>query len=307
MIVSIKIMDIRTAFTLVIGQLNRPVITSYDLGLILFRLYQSKTYKGEALGRIRKDIPSRTDFNRLVREILENGVIQRTSSIHHQDVYLILGKETAAPEDIACSIDPFAYISHMSAMEWHGLTDRIPKLLFLSAPAPQKWRKFALDRMRKDLGEEGFDLYKAAHLPGLRNLKVEKISRKTVNRYASIHLGAFTSVKGRPLRVSSIGRTFLDMIREPDLCGGIYHVIECFEEHAKRYLKLIVDEVERHGTKIDRVRAGYILEERCGVTHLAIEGWVVCAERGGSRKLYAKNEYSPDYSEKWCLSINIEE
>ncbi len=300
-------MNIHTAFALSIGQLNQPVVTSYDLGLILFRLYRTKRYKGEALSRFKNDAPNRSDYNRRVRELLTNGLIQQSTSIRHKDAFLLIGKETASPEDVACSIDPFAYISHMSAMEWHGLTDRIPKLLFLSSPAPQTWRKFALERMHKDLGDEDITAYETSGLPKLRKLNVEKIFRKTVNRFASIHLGAFTSVKDRPLRVSSIGRTFLDMIREPDLCGGIYHALEIYEEYAQRYLKLALDEIDRHGTKIDKVRAGYILEERCGITDPVIETWTECAERGGSRKLYAHDEYSPVYSEKWSLSINIEE
>ncbi len=300
-------MIVSTALTLNLGSLNQPVVTSYDLGLILFRLYRTKHYKGESLDEISKDLPDRTDYKRQVQKILESGVIHQSNKVKHRDVYFILGKESATPEEIVCCIDPFAYLSHMSAMEWHGLTDRIPKILFISSPPEALWRKFALERMQKDFGEDDFTLYKSAKLPVLQHLRLEKISGKTVNRYASSHRGSFTLVKGSSLRVSSIGRTFLDMIREPDLCGGIYHVLEIYKEHAKDNLNLILNEIDRHGTKIDKVRAGYILEERVGISNSVIDAWMVLVKRGGSRKLYAHNEYSPVYSEKWCLSINIEE
>jgi predicted transcriptional regulator of viral defense system len=115
------------------------------------------------------------------------------------------------------------------------------------------------------------------------------------------------TVQGKPRRVATIGRTFLDMLREPGLCGGIYHVLDIFTEQAPRYLRLIVDEIDRHGTKIDKVRAGYVLAERLNLTHPAFAVWQTCAQRGGSRKLDAQADYSPRFSETWCLSINIDE
>ena len=109
------------------------------------------------------------------------------------------------------------------------------------------------------------------------------------------------------MRVATIGRTFLDMLREPELCGGIYHVLEIYAAHAQRYLRLIIDVINRHGTKIDKVRAGYILDERLGLLHPIIDSWLEFAQRGGSRKLLANAPYRSRFSEKWCLSINIEE
>ena len=112
------------------------------------------------------------------------------------------------------------------------------------------------------------------------------------------------------LRVSSIGRTFLDMLRRPDLCGGIHNCLDVFQQHGPQYLKLIIDEITQHGNSIEKVRAGYILEEYCNIkNHVldnALEEWVKHAQRGGSRKLDPNNEYWPFFSEKWCLSINTE-
>lgn len=54
---------------------------------------------------------------------------------------------------MACVVDPFAYLSHLSAMEYHGLTQRMPSMLFLSSPAPIEWKTFAEARMWQDLGE----------------------------------------------------------------------------------------------------------------------------------------------------------
>jgi predicted transcriptional regulator of viral defense system len=97
------------------------------------------------------------------------------------------------------------------------------------------------------------------------------------------------------------------MVRKPELCGGIYNVLDAYMEYAKRYLNLILDEINRNGNKIEKVRAGYILEERCDIkNNPIIESWKTFAQRGGSRKLDPDSEYDPEYSETWCLSINIE-
>ena len=301
-------MEIQTALALEIGHLKQPVVTSYDIGQLVFQLYQAKTYKGEKLSRIQKDYPERQDYNRLVKMLLRAGVLQEKKTVPNPEVFTVLGTGQPSSGEVACCVDPFAYVSHLSAMEWHGLTDRIPKTLFISSPAPPDWKKFSLERMLKDLGgSEAYAVYRYSRFPQLRRLNLAKIGRETVHRHASLHPGAFIALRDRWLRVATIGRTFLDMIREPDLCGGIYHVLGVYQEHAERYLQLVVDEIDQHGTKIEKTRGGYILEERLGLNHETIGKWVKFAQRGGSRKLYAHSEYSPRFSEKWCLSLNIEE
>jgi predicted transcriptional regulator of viral defense system len=67
------------------------------------------------------------------------------------------------------------------------------------------------------------------------------------------------------VRVSSIGKTFMDMTRRPDYCGGEEHVLESFIEHGKKYAPLIIKEVDRLGRHIDKARVGFILIESLGL------------------------------------------
>ncbi|MDI6796976.1 MAG: hypothetical protein QMD09_08525 [Desulfatibacillaceae bacterium] len=298
-----KNLPISTAVTLSLGDLKTPVVTQYHLARIIFGLYMTKSYRGQPL-RLQKDIPSRSDFNRVLKEIIGAGIISSVSGFPALSVFNILGRHPSE-EEIACSVDPFAYISHLSAMAYHGLTDRIPKTIFISSPAPPAWREFAKKQMEKDF-RDYLTAYYENGFPKLARISMNKIGRKNINRFASLHTGAFKRIENDALRVSTIGRTFLDMIRTPDLCGGIYHVIDVFKEYSSRYLELIVSEIDRHGRPIDKIRAGYVLEELCNLSHPKIDGWVAFVQRGGSRKLDPNEEYSPVYSEKWCLSINIE-
>ncbi|MBC2715349.1 MAG: hypothetical protein HF978_08580 [Desulfobacteraceae bacterium] len=279
------------------------MITNYQLAAIYFNLCITQKYKGQKLKNIPKNGPTAKHFNNQFEGLIESGILTKYQAF--SGAYSIFGKNIYTEEEIACSIDPFAYISHLSAMDYHGLTDRIPKILFISTPSQKNWKDFALKQMHKDLKENLLD-YQKKKFPILIKIPMGKIGKKNVNQFSSKHFGAFKSIKDRTLRVSTIGRTFLDMLRKPDLCGGIYHVINIYKEFGQQYLNLIVDEMNLHGKPIDKVRAGYILEELCNAKHEAFEKWLQFAARGGSRKLDPTEEYSSTYSERWCLSINVE-
>jgi hypothetical protein len=299
-------MDILKAVATEIGKLNQPIVTLYQIAVIVFRLYKAGSYKGQKLNRIKKTRASRSDCSGIIKDLVAVGILGESRSVPHSHVFSVLGKEQGEPREVICSIDPFGYISHLSAMEWHGLTDRVSRTLFYSSPPLGNWNRHAWTKMQKDIGEEGIQDYLTQQLPKLTRLNINRIGRVSVHRYSSEHLGAFTSIQGRPLRVSTIGRTFLDMIREPNLCGGIHHVLDVYEQHAERYLSLIIDETDRHGRIIDKVRVGYVLDERIGLHDSRINAWTKFIQRGGSRKLDAGSPYSPEHSQKWCLSTNVE-
>ncbi len=300
-------MKIISALSTEIGELKHPVVTGYQIGLILFQLYSEKKFKGQLLTNIRKNSPNYDDYSRYTKELISFGLLN-SDLVSHNEVFGVLSQSSPSAEEIACCIDPFVYVSHLSAMEYHGLTDRFPKMLFLTAPKQINWTQLAQKKMEKDLGED-LPTYLATGLPKLKRLLEKKISKKTINIHSSVTYspGAYLNIKGQSLRVSSIGRTFFDMLHNPSLCGGIYHVLDVYRENAKRYLRLIVDEVDRHGSAIDKVRAGYVLNERLGLSEPCIEKWRENVQRGGSRKLVADEPYKPVFSERWCLSINIEE
>lgn len=296
---------IAKALALSLGTLGQPVITRYQAGCLLYKLYRSGQFQSQPLC-VEKNHPKIQDFNRVLAQLLDSGVLEENRNFPARSVFNLLGQSAAAPEEIVCTVDPFAYVSHLSAMAFHGLTDRIPKILNVSSAPPNEWRVFAQERLKRDLGEE-LPEYLQSGFPKLTRIRLNKVSGRPVHVHARAHFGAFKTISGRMLRVSTIGRTFLDMLREPDLCGGIRHVLDGYKEHAHQYLKLITDEIDSHGSALDKVRAGYVLDEVCHLTSETIAFWTKYAQRGGSRKLIASASYSPKFSERWCLSINIEE
>jgi len=289
------------AITLSLGDLNKVVVSKYQFGLIINNIYHNKTYKGEAVN-LQKDFADKSDINKYLKKLIDEGILYPHKNL--SGIFTLLGSVDGEVEDVVCTVDPFCYMSHLSAMSYHGLTDRIPNKLFISSPPAREWLTFAKIQMEKDLRDD-FIRYNENSLPKLVRTKMQKINRIEVHCFSSKHLGAYKNVKGRALRVSTIGRTFLEMLRDPELCGGINHVLYVFEEHGEKYLRLITDDIDNNGSPIDKVRAGYILNERLGIDNDVIENWRSFSQRGGSRKLDPKSEYVPEWSDKWKISLNI--
>jgi predicted transcriptional regulator of viral defense system len=279
-----------------LGKLNQPVISDYELRLQIFKLYKEK--------KVQSRKKAYNCIKECVSELINNGVITHNKEFAESIVFNITGKKGYDSGDVACALDPFSYVSHISAMAFHGLTDRIPHVLYISTPPSRQWKVFASERMKKDLGEWAEE-HENACLPKLKKIRIENISGKPVIQYSSIHQGAFKKTEDRSLRVSTIGRTFLDMVREQGYCGGIRHVVEVYTEHGGIYKRTIIDHVDRNGKSIEKARVGYLLEECCGVKDGKMDEWAKNVQRGSSKKLDPTSGYSPIYSERWCLSINV--
>lgn len=277
-------------------------ISAYGLGLLVYRVFRAR----ETLDfKSKKDASRerRYAFSAAANSLLLYGLLSAVGGVSPGSAYIVLGRKPSGAAEVACTIDPFGYVSHLSAMELNGLTNRVAKQLFVSSPDPKTWKRSAAELMHRDLGDQ-LDQYLALGYPPLTRTRMNRVHGVSVEVTHRSHLGAFRKVPDSELRVATIGRTFLDMLREPDLCGGIQHVLDVYRQHGERYLSLIADEVDQHGSPIDKVRAGYVLEEVCGFEHPSIDAWSRYAARGGSRKLVANREYAPEYSVKWMLSVN---
>jgi predicted transcriptional regulator of viral defense system len=291
------------ALAVELERLRVPVLLRYDLARLSWTLYRAGTHGGQPLN-IRRDSLDIRAFRRIENTILNSGLVKTLPGFPESSAYATFGANLNDHQAVLCSLDPFSYLSHLSAMEFHGLTDRMPEQIYATSPPGRQWTVSALERMRKDLGDE-VGPYRQSGLPPLQRLSFDRIGQRRVYRYSSLHVGAYRTIQDSPVRVATLGRTFLDMLREPGLCGGITHVLQVFQEHAPKYKRLIFDEFDQHGGAIDKVRAGYILETLCSLQDPRIDAWVQFAARGGSRRLDPAAEYAPRFSERWCLSINV--
>lgn len=272
---------------------EQPVVTDYEMGMLTATHLESL-----------RAPPSLPLYERVVEALIAFGLIFPDKDFEPGTVYRLFGHLKPEAMEVACAVDPFAYVSHLSAMEYHGLTDRFSRILYLTTPTDKEWREQAAARMERDLRTQASS-YRLAKLPLLRRLSFERIEGQRIELMRRSNRGAFKTIKSTGIRVATVGRAFLDMVREPHHCGGIQHVVDVYRQHAQRNLTLIVDEIERHGNAVEKVRAGYLLDEVCRLSHPLIDGWTEYAQRGGSRMLDPKADYASHYSQKWKLSINV--
>lgn len=107
------------------------------------------------------------------------------------------------------------------------------------------------------------------------------------------------------VRVIEIGCLFLEMIRSPENCGGFDNVLGTFINFGARYYKDIINATNNYGTKLDKSKIGFLLEEFLGLKDEEFSNWKeTSVMRGGSRKIISNAPYSNNYSESWCISLN---
>jgi predicted transcriptional regulator of viral defense system len=289
------------SLTQALASYAQPVVAAYGLGCLVYGVFRRR---GDFRSTSAAARERRFAYSAAASSLSLYGLLTGIRGVREGSAFRVLGRKTSGPGEIACTIDPFAYVSHLSAMELYGFTDRVSRMLYLSSPDPKAWGQFAGQRMLHDLGDDLED-YLARGYPSLQRTNFRSLDGFSVRMTKRSHLGAFRKAGETELRVATIGRTFLDMLREPDDCGGIQHVLSAYEQHAASHLELIVAEIERHGGPIDKVRGGYVLEEHCHLSHALFERWHAFVARGGSRKLVANREYAPVYSERWAISLNV--
>ncbi len=281
-----------------------PILTRYDVARLAWNAVPAvASNRRTALQRGVNQ--SSAIYNQLEQALQESGLLRKILPKESTSAFALPGASVSDTRTIACAIDRFCYVSHLSAMEFHTLTDRMPEQLYLTTPSDRSWAYQAIAQMKKDFGLS-YETFLASRWPRLRYVPITRLNGQPVHTSRSSQLGAFRVVAESRFRVATIGRTYLDMIRTPAQCGGLHHVIDAYLESAEQHLRLIIDEFEQHASPIDKIRAGFILTELKSVSDPRVDAWARFAKRGGSRKLDASAEFESRFSERWSLSINTE-
>jgi hypothetical protein len=311
---------------------GKPVITSFEIERLIYDLYRRGEYEGKSL-MLRSSTPSARAVSALKgglmgydrhlaadyrmidpaeRKKIGDELANSTLSTLVSDldfpasVWRVARVPDASPEELSCLVDPWCFISHLSAMQQWGLSNRNPVALHLTRPKGPLWREKAKAEVRTvyaDL-EQGDDephtRERVTFPPMLRG--------REISLFEPGYFGQSVAVSDSDSRIATVGQTFRDMLHEPALCGGMSHVLEVWEKHAQTYLDEIIEALgaaDSHTTKIAFVRAGYILTEHMGISDRRVDAWTAFAERGGSRKLDPERPFEPIFSERWMLSLNV--
>lgn len=277
---------------------DKPVVDPIEFFRITRRMYREEPSKRLYLRRHTSSYHARLQFT------LKKARVIRPDQDYEKRGLRVLTVPDLPAENITCLMDPTCYISHLSAMQRWGLTNRIPDALILTRPDGEI-ASVHLRAVTEALAEGTPIPSKLKEILHQRTGHPPHVRNRAVRVHESKLAGAYLKIRGDDARLSTIGQTFLDMLQEPNLCGGMSHILDVWEEHAQIYLDEIATAVDTATRGIVKIRAGYILEERLGLRHRRIEPWRAFTQRGGSRRLDPAKDYAPTYSGKWMISINV--
>ncbi len=281
---------------------GKPVFQPFELFALIMVLYQ---HPADIKLYLRKTHADYDEYRRF-KVMLHDMDILRNDQDYGKRALRILTIADCPADEIVCLVDPTCYVSHLSAMQRWGLTNRSPKNLMLTRPDRSTWQVMLRQFRHKILSEQKIlneDLIEMMPIHVLEHPK--RVRGQNIQMYSTKSFGMSLTSRGSHMRISTIGQTFLDMLQKPDLCGGMSHVLDVFEEHATTYLDQIISTINQSNRGLVKSRAGYILQEYLGLKHPDIDQWKIFSQRGGSRKLDPSKDFSPTYSETWMVSINV--
>ncbi|MBA2278617.1 MAG: hypothetical protein H0W06_12730 [Chloroflexia bacterium] len=200
--------------------------------------------------------------------------------------------------EVLMEANPYAALSHLTALAFHGLTDELPKLIMAVVSLDGRGGQLPIGTEPQDW--DGVPLpvgYRPAQILG----RPIDWTRVRPQRFFG---ESVYQPHGYPVRVMTPERTLLDGLLHPDLCGGIANVLRAWAL-ARDVIDLdaLVYHVERFNVAVLRQRVGFILDE-LERGHSLAEEWRASANRGGSSKLVGSAPYSSTYSDRWNLSLN---
>lgn len=245
-------------------------------------------------------LPDSARARQRIKMLQAAGDIQRVEGV--PGVYRVTvpyASVLSLPDEVVIQeANPTAVFSHFTAVACHNLTDTIPNEFHLTL--------FGKSSTRLPLGTTLDDW---SDVPRPRQRTPDSIAKVPIHWHKSKPQWDFGDAvgysQGCPIYITNLERTLLDALRFPGRCGGVAEVLRIWRRALPSLaMDVLIDYVGRFGQTLLRQRVGFILE-KLGVTHPILQEWASKSVRGSSAKLFATLDFSPTFSERWNLSINV--
>jgi predicted transcriptional regulator of viral defense system len=288
-------------------------ISRQDLLVNFLRMWIDKKYKNESIENItaRKN-PFRT-FERWCKTNERKKIITGDKWSTKGYRYYLISNRNKEIDRVVCAIYPFGYLAYLSAIQHYKLVSYRTSSTYFVCPNRSEWKSLCLKRLKTILPEwneknKGTPFFYVELHDLIPTYPVEEeILNSQVILLNQKKNANFETWKD--IRVEYIIDLYVDMLRNPQFCGGLEEVIKIYNQTVDRYLEAIIALLNSsYGTQIDRARFGFICEKYLHIKHPAFEKWKEEQKdkRGGSRKLVASLEFDPIFDEDWNISINHE-
>lgn len=132
--------------------------------------------------------------------------------------------ETFSPFELALSLRTRAYLSHGSAVFLHGLTEELPRTIYVNT---EQGPGFGAGRLAQERLDWAFAQKQRVSNDVLEygEFRIVRISGKGTGR---LEVGQMTGPYGELLEVTKLERTLIDITVRPTYAGGVYKVLEAF-------------------------------------------------------------------------------
>ena len=171
-------------------------------------------------------------------------------------------------------VQPY-YISHWSALNYHGFSEQTPSSVYVSSTKPRN-KKRILDT----------------------NFIFVTLSKHKMFGAMDIE------IESKPIKISTPEKTIVDCLDHPEHCGGIEEVAKAiyFEQDQLDFLK-ILNFSKRMKNKTIIKRLGYLID----LLHITEQASILDFEAlsKGYSKLDPKSPIKGKFNEKWKLHINV--
>ena len=165
--------------------------------------------------------------NRFIDLLLKNTPLKRHKIKFNARERILYSWGNVEVIDLAMGMSPKGYLSHYSAVFHHGLTEQIPKAIYLNIEQSKK------DNEENLISQTDIDnaLGKPAKLTNnYADYKGYRIY--LLNGMNTENLGVVES--SDDIRITNVERTLIDISVRPEYAGGIHEVIKAFENASEK-------------------------------------------------------------------------
>ena len=192
------------------------------------------------------------------------------------NLYTCISGETGAPIanrfQIACKITKSAYISHHTAVEYHGMSDQVYYDDYVSSET--RFQNFEFD---------GYN-YKYVH--------------------AKAQTGVENVQYSGGIRVTDLEKTLLDCVKDMDKISGIEEIISFIQSIRKLDEKKLCQYIAEYQNQFLYQKMGYLLETYSSALGLTEAFYQICQEHIGKSKRYLSSDlYDGVYNAKWKMMV----
>lgn len=234
-----------------------------------------------------------------IQLLKENGLNEIKFQWFGKDIRRFNWRNKASDFQIIQAIKPTGYFNFYSAMEFHGLTDQIPEVIYFNSEQSSEGAR----GRGSTLTQEGID--RAFSKPPRRTKNVTTFQDKTLimlNGMNTDRLGVISTERG--FSITDPTRTLIDSMVRPQYCGGPEEVLEALKRALDDSLTS-TNQLLAYLKKLDYV---YPYHQVMGfyLDHLGVKSPILniigSMEKNFDFYLY-HDVKNPTYNEKWRLYV----